>query len=141
MAQSKNFKLLRGERDRNKNINFFAPTSLSHFLKSLWKPSILVNRNQLRDSKETFFFSLSLCRTCSVMNQCLVLRGRCQPQKLVVKRILNFSMLFMVPPISGGQGQKPRKIQGGEAPHPQPTSQDTRIPASRQKTVVSSQPI
>ena len=51
--------------------------------------------------------------------------------------ILNFSMLFMVPPISCGQGQKPRKTQGGEVPHPQPTSQDARIPASQQKPVKS----
>ena len=55
-------RILHAERDRNKNINFFAPTSLSHFLKRLWKPSILVNRNQLRVSKEVFFVVVpSLC--------------------------------------------------------------------------------
>lgn len=38
-----------------------------------------------------------MCRDCSIMNQCLVPRGRCQQQKLVEKRTLNFSIRFMVP--------------------------------------------
>ena len=95
MAQSNNFKLLCVEKETEiKTLTFLLRLPSAIFSEESLET---IRSYKQKPAKRLQGGFLSVCRDCSIMNQCLVPRGRCQQQKLVEKRTLNFSIRFMVP--------------------------------------------